>query len=231
MRQIKKLVPKLVSILLCCSMILPVSAAEPPKEAKSKPLSESAVAEYIAAASETRVTKLNGETVIYYLGDGFGVAKDSSGYYLVEYGTDPFWISVNGQMLETRSEPVSSPMIDLPTDWSTIIDTGYQSVDVGDLSYSAAALAVEFAVSTLVPGGVAIAAILSQGITALGYKLLPNGYFITFRFCSKVRVIEIGPTIGEYDDTLTVYLGPGNDKYQNLLIDNHDVYEKPIDGY
>lgn len=229
MRQIKKLVPKLVSILLCCSMIFPVSAAEPPEEAKVKPLSESAVAEYIAAATETHVAEVNGEIVTYYFGDGFGVAKDSTGYYLARYGTGPFWISINGRMLDVDTGYLASPSIEVPTDWMTFLDTGYQSVDVAGLTATAATLAVQ---AYMISKGCAkYIGLAATAIGGLKEALFPDGYYITFRFCSKVRIIEIGPSIGEYDDTFTLYAGPGDDKYQNLLVDNHDVYEKPIDGW
>ena len=231
MKQIKKFVPKIVALLLCCAMILPVSAAGLPEEGEVLPLPYSAVAEYIADATETRVEEINGETVTYYFGDGIGVAMDSTGYYLAEFGTDPFWISINGRMLDTFTQPIYSPRIDLPTDWSTIIDTGYQSVDIAGLSFTAAGLAVEAAIAVFAPYAAPMGTAISAAIELLGYSAVPDGYYATFRFVSKVRIIEISPTIGEYDDALTVYLGPSNNLYKTKLIDNHDVYEKPIDGY
>ena len=229
MKQIKKFVPKVVALLLCCALILPVSAAGLPEEGEVLPLSYNAVAEYISAATETRVGEVNGETVTYYFGDGFGVAMDSTGYYLAEFGTDPFWISINGRMLDTFSQPILSPRIDLPSDWTTIIDTGYQSVDVSGLGVAAASLAVQGFM--LAYGLGAYTGIVDLAITQIGFELFPSGYYLTFCFVSKVRIIEISPTIGEYDDTLIVYWGPENDKFANLLVDHHDTYEKPIDGY
>ena len=76
MKQIKKFVPKVVALLLCCALILPVSAAGLPEEGEVLPLSYNAVAEYISAATETRVGEVNGETVTYYFGDGFGERRE-----------------------------------------------------------------------------------------------------------------------------------------------------------
>lgn len=228
MKLLNSCIAKVLSAVLCISLIVPASAAAPQSNTSVKPLNESDVADYIEAATVTHDEVLNGETVTYYFGENFGVAKDSTGYYLAKCGGDPLWISVNGRMLEIQTAPTISPRIDLPTPWSTVIDTGRQSVDIAGLSITAAGLAIEVYMSTAVPGGAVAGSVISTAIAHLGYKVLPDGYYATVRFVSKYRIIKIHPSIAEYDDTLTIHMGPGSNKLKHLLINNHDKYEKRL---
>ena len=228
MKLLNSCIAKVLSAVLCISLIVPASAAAPQSNTSVKPLNESDVADYIEAATETHDEVLNGETVTYYFGENFGVAKDSTGYYLAKCGGDPLWISVNGRMLEIQTTPTISPGIDLPTPWSTVIDTGYKSVDIAGLSTTAAGLAIQLLMASI-PGGEVAGDVFANAIENLGYKILPDGYYATIHFVSKSRIIEIHPTVVEFKDTLTVHMGPGNNKFKHLLINNHDTHTRTLD--
>lgn len=229
-KKVRRHITKLIAAALCFSLIIPASAAtQQSNNTGVQPLTESDVSAYIQAATRTRTEVLNGETVTYYFGENFGVAKDSTGYYLAQCEGSPIRLSVNGRELETKMLPVASPRIDLPTAWSTVVDTGRLSVDIAGLTVTAAGLAIELYMSTAIPGGGVAGSIISTAISQLGYTVLPDGYYATVRFVSKYRIIKIHPSIAEYDDTLTIHMGPGNNKLKHLLVNNHSNYEKRLE--
>lgn len=233
MKQIKQVAMKFVMFLICCVIILPASAANMSNPSKVQPLQLNAVEHYIAVSTSVESIKINNKDVTYYFGDGFTVVEEHTGYYLIQYNGSFSWITVNGTPIETAAIPVVSPAVTVPTAWSTIIDTGYVSFDVGGLPLSVVGGLIGGAIGGLVTGGAgAIISAVSGALIGMFLNgVFPNDYWLTVRFCSKVRIIQIDPTIGEYIDTCEVYGGPSSNKKQKSLYYNSDRYERPIDGY